>query len=714
MVSIIGQKLGGFEILSEAGRGAMGVVYRARQIEMDRIVAIKFLPKRLAKKKKFVERFLREARAAGQLNHPNIITVHDTGTARGLHYIAMEFVDGLSARLEINENGPYDEKRVIEIGIQMAAALKAAHHKGILHRDIKPDNVLINKEGNALLADLGLALQENRDQEDNRGKIGTPHFMSPEQAKGQPADARSDLYSLGATLFVMATGKTLYEGKATEEILKKVINEEPRSLKTLVPKLTPGLVSVVEKLIKKDPDERYQDGGSVERALKALLAPPMDMPVILGLASNESGSRPGRRSIVRRKEDSAGSIKSLVPFLIIGLVVILVFTFMGRSGSARSSTRERKPAGSSTPLPFNQNALDDYQKLVKQDGQLLRYNPKKCAADWVAFLKQYPKTFKASLARNKMNRARERAEQIQEDFEGAQKNIMDMRESPNLKLAIKIVHNFEKAYVQTHQAKSLVKQFEKIKRAREAFANNHLEKAQTALRANDYNRARMLLNAPTKFEDLPASFYKEREQVLAEIDQQAANDKKQADTLKSERNQMAIALERAFSYIRGPTKHFDFTNAHRAYLQSSSGIKTAKMKKEADLWDQRIMRMRNMWRRLKERLKKKVDVEVGSMGTYDKGCHVVGIRKEGLIVNPKNFPPNQPQTAFWRTIKAEQIVLLIQGLELIKSPQDQLDAGLLALGVGASERSSVLLQKARKTKRLRALADGAMSQLSNH
>ena len=274
MASIVGRTLGGFLIKEELGRGAMGVVFKARQLSMERDVALKFLPQRLAQDKNVVARFLREARSAGQLSHPNIVEVHDVGMMEGLHYISMEFVDGNSVQKQISTKGPFDEKETLGIAAQIADALRYAHTRGILHRDIKPDNFLIDTAGRVRLADLGLArLISEGDGESSRltqdgSSMGTPHYMSPEQCKGAGVDGRSDLYSLGASMYVMATGKTPYEAGTSAAVMVKVLTEAPRALKEIAPHLSEGFIRIVEKLMSKDPSQRFANAHGLLDAIE--------------------------------------------------------------------------------------------------------------------------------------------------------------------------------------------------------------------------------------------------------------------------------------------------------------------------------------------------------------------------------------------------------------------------------------------------------------
>jgi len=347
----------------------MGVVFKARQVSMDRIVAIKFLPKKLAQDERIVARFLREARAAGQLAHPNIVSVHELGLAEGMHFIAMEYVDGNSIQKKLKENGPFTEKETLEISGQIAEALKLAHARGVLHRDIKPDNFLIDSAGRVRLADLGLAsIESNRDGSltQDGTTLGTPHYMSPEQCSGTQVDGRSDLYSLGASMFVMSTGHTPYEGSTAAAVMVKVLTEAPQSIKKFRPQLSPGFVALIEKLMQKDPAKRFQNATEAAEAIqlcksgqyKPVLGP---KPAVPGKATSAKpqASSPGQTekqtTRVVKPEDS-----KLMPLMLgaaaaIGLLVILAL-FRGPGGTPQASNTH---ATTSTSTPAAQTASAD-------------------------------------------------------------------------------------------------------------------------------------------------------------------------------------------------------------------------------------------------------------------------------------------------------------------------------------------------------------------
>jgi len=255
------QQLPGYQILNKCGAGAMAVVYRAKQLSLDRTVAIKVLPKRLSKNKEFVERFYREGRAAAQLNHTNIVQAIDVAEANSYHYFVMEFVEGCTVYDELAEGKVYSEPEALDIITQIARALVHAHERGFIHRDVKPKNIMLTEDRVAKLADMGLA----REAADHQSAIaeagrayGTPYYIAPEQIRGEvDIDHRADLYSLGATFYHMVTGRVPFEGPTPSAVMHKHLKEPlipPDHLNTA---LTSGCGAMIELLLAKDRDDRY-------------------------------------------------------------------------------------------------------------------------------------------------------------------------------------------------------------------------------------------------------------------------------------------------------------------------------------------------------------------------------------------------------------------------------------------------------------------------
>jgi serine/threonine protein kinase len=267
--------VGGHRLLKRIGRGGMGEVYKALQLNMDRVVALKILTPRLAKDEKYIARFRREARAAGRLNHPNLVLVYDVGEDAGKHYFSMEYVEGRTVKEVLKREGRFTPASALTIIEQIAAALECAHRGKIIHRDIKPDNILLTANGTAKLADLGLAkvLEGSLHESETQAGVtmGTPRYMSPEQARAEASlDHRADLYSLGATLYHMLTGEAPFDGSSSLDILLKVLREPPPRPDRLEPLLPPPLTQLVLRLLAKDPAERPQTAAGVWREVRAL------------------------------------------------------------------------------------------------------------------------------------------------------------------------------------------------------------------------------------------------------------------------------------------------------------------------------------------------------------------------------------------------------------------------------------------------------------
>ncbi len=265
--------LGDFKITGKLGEGSMGVVYRAKQVSLDRDVALKMLPPRLAGDESYVSRFHREARSAAKLNHQNIIQVYAAGTEKGYHYMVMELVDGATAMSILSNKGRFTERAAVKMMLEIGHALHHAHQDGLIHRDVKPDNIMIAQNGTSKLADLGLAKERLSTGITQAGAIiGTPHYMSPEQADSKAQmDGRSDIYSLGASVFHLVTGEPPFMADNVVNIIVMRQQEPAPPLKTSAPKYSDGFCAIIDKCLERNLDQRYQDATQLGTDLTLLV-----------------------------------------------------------------------------------------------------------------------------------------------------------------------------------------------------------------------------------------------------------------------------------------------------------------------------------------------------------------------------------------------------------------------------------------------------------
>src|SRR5262245_28985945 len=247
---------GDYELLKEMARGGMGVVWKARQVSLNRVVAVKLLLAGKFSSEEFVKRFQAEAEAAANLQHPNIVAIHEVGEHEGQHYFSMDFVEGQSLA-ERARDGPLPPERAARYVKTIAEALQYAHQRAILHRDLKPSNILIDSEDRPRITDFGLAKRLNQDSDMTLSGqlLGTPHYMSPEQARGRrtAVTVASDVYSLGAIAYFLLTGRPLFDGETMEGVLAGVLNQEPISPRLLNPAIPPDLETICLKCLAKEP-----------------------------------------------------------------------------------------------------------------------------------------------------------------------------------------------------------------------------------------------------------------------------------------------------------------------------------------------------------------------------------------------------------------------------------------------------------------------------
>ena len=367
-----GTKLGPYEIRDQIGAGGMGEVYRATDTRLDRTVAIKVLPEHLADDPQRRERFEREARAVSSLNHPHICTLHDVGEQDGTHFLVMEYVEGetLQKRLEKGRL-PFDQ--ALEFAIQIADALDKAHRKGVVHRDLKPGNIMVTKAGVKLL-DFGLAklkgdagpasaFSQMPTQDDDKpltaeGTIlGTLQYMAPEQLEGKEADARTDIFAFGAVVYEMVTGKRAFEGKSQASLIGAIMNSEPQSMAELQEMTPRALDHVVRKCLAKDADRRWQTAQDLGDELKW---------------TAESEARPRDAAIVSERHRGRERLAWLLiggAALLIAILAVPVIRSMRGNASAPLVTRLDVATPPTTSLASFALSPDGRQLAFVADGQ---------------------------------------------------------------------------------------------------------------------------------------------------------------------------------------------------------------------------------------------------------------------------------------------------------------------------------------------------------
>jgi len=319
---VVGSTIGGYRILERIGRGGMGTVYKATQLSLDRTVALKILAPHLVKDTNFIQRFVREARSAGRLNHPNIVQALDVGSEGETYYFSMEYMAGGSLQERLRQESRLPLAAALKVALDVARGLEYAESQGVIHRDIKPDNIMFDAAGHAKIGDLGIAeiLEEGRRSfVQAAGVWGSAHYMAPEQAAGAEIDHRVDIYSLGATLYRTLAGRTLFTGASLKEIMDKQINEAPVPITQFVPDLPPQVVRVLEKMLAKNPSARYPNASVLLKDIASLIENPNEPP-----PSFVSKARVGARLAAKRRKTGA----------LLGVVIVVVGLALGAAGLA--------------------------------------------------------------------------------------------------------------------------------------------------------------------------------------------------------------------------------------------------------------------------------------------------------------------------------------------------------------------------------------------
>jgi len=475
---LAGRTLGGYEVIEKIGSGGMGTVYKASQLSMSRDVALKVLYHRYSEDETFVQRFIREARSAGVLNHGNIVRMYDVGQADGFHYMSMEFVQGRSVFQLLGDKDRLEPERALDIIIETARALDHAHRKSIIHRDIKPENIIVNTDGHVKVADLGLAKQIGMSQDASmtvEGQVmGTPQYMSPEQVvDSSKVDHRTDIYSLGATFYFMLTGERPFEGKTAMEAMVAVMHDElafSREQQEFVPR---QLVKVVEKMTEKDPAKRYQTAAEMVDELEHI----RNRPFTYASAPSAPKPRAVRAVAARRdrepvsaREKNTSSLVWLAALAAGVLLLLGLWAALGPDSSEKindnkiavnDSNKDRHGPPKQVQLPpqerveppppkpkINTKAKEEWEAVVK----MMAEHPEDYAgllSRAEAIIQGYPSSPYAENAQNLMSSITEKLEKLLAD---AKQKSDAMKRSSDYNGAVAMWEGFEQQYAGTDTA----------------------------------------------------------------------------------------------------------------------------------------------------------------------------------------------------------------------------------------------------------------------
>jgi serine/threonine protein kinase len=362
------EKIGKYEVIELLGKGAMGIVYKALDPDIDREVAIKTIRFDLIsdddEKNELMLRFIREARAAGKLVHPNIITIHDVGKEKDMTYIVMQYIEGPSLQNWIASKKKLSASDIVNLMLQLCDALNFAHQSGIVHRDIKPANILLDNSGKPHICDFGVAHVEMSTITQTGATIGTPSYMSPEQVMGKKIDKRSDIFSLGAILYELLTGKRPFEGESITTVIYKIVNEEAVPLTQVRKELPPEFEEIINKALAKDPDSRYGSCAEFADALRRITHFSDETLAMTGVQE----SAVTRKTLGRKRN-------KILPLAIAGAVIVigaggyfLYQKFVAQSSSSGDSNRvlvESDPLASRSMLSVLEIFETEADKMVK-------------------------------------------------------------------------------------------------------------------------------------------------------------------------------------------------------------------------------------------------------------------------------------------------------------------------------------------------------------
>ncbi len=419
---LIGKEVGGYDILERIGRGGMGTVYKARQISLDRVVALKILDSELVKDDKFVDQFFTEARSAAQLNHPNVTKVFDVGEIDDIYYLSMEYIGGGSLHDLLSERNVMDPERASEIILDVARALKFAKRKDLVHRDIKPANIMLTNEGQAKLIDLGIAKQGLKEWEEEDVMVGTPDYMAPEQATEQSVDTRADIYALGVTFYRMVTGERPIKGDTPDDVIDNKFETDPIPASEKNKNLPSWISSLIMEMIQKQPSQRTSTPDEVIDRIER------------GLEGSVGSGRSAKRMLARNVTSSRWTIFiGISVVLLAALGTVFVIQYSGGTAERGLTEKERERANELMgKLQTQREELDEspskekYRITIQNHERFLsRYGDHKKSKQVKVFLKRLRSDQNEFLLNKNLSSLRQKFSEFQSSFKERSLDAVD-------------------------------------------------------------------------------------------------------------------------------------------------------------------------------------------------------------------------------------------------------------------------------------------------
>ncbi|MDA0838047.1 MAG: serine/threonine-protein kinase [Planctomycetota bacterium] len=498
---LVGLTIGGYRIEEWLGRGGMGTVYRATQLSLQRPVALKILSPSLTTNQKHLDRFIREARAAGNLAHPSVVEVYDVGNDGDTHFISMEYLSGGSMEELLLHTDKILPIGAISLIQDVARGLQYAEEKNVVHRDIKPENLMVDREGTVKICDLGIAVGPEDGQSEGK-VIGTPHYMAPEQAMGRKVDHRSDIYSLGCTFYRMLAGKLPFTGASHDQILEKQVFFQPPALHTFIDEVSTELSDLVEWMMAKEPDQRMPNATVLLQELDRCMA----IESATGGNPVQPLHKPGpkKRNTKSRKKKTGNSRKKAgnwwLPLLAAGLILPPLYLFKSRNPEVISSPSvvtktklitvrepilEESASRESKRVSSWLRDAEAYSRLNPDDleGAVQRYE---------MVLTHFPDAAQQKTAVRALRRLHQRKRQNQMTEEAWQATVKSAQESVdnlNFGSAIASINTFQRKYPDSGQSRSVGQHVEQVEQLAEETFKRFIDKAEGLRTENNTHEA---------------------------------------------------------------------------------------------------------------------------------------------------------------------------------------------------------------------------------